>query len=53
VPHAALHAAACGALSANERGDRQGALHGLEEFAGAAKEVVSLLDDIAHGLAED
>jgi methyl-accepting chemotaxis protein len=52
-PHAALHAAARGALSANERGDRQGALEGLERFVGAAKQVVSLLDEIALGLAED
>jgi methyl-accepting chemotaxis protein len=52
-PHAALHAAARGALSANEHGDRQGALKGLEEFVGAAKQVVSLLDEIGLGLAED
>jgi methyl-accepting chemotaxis protein len=52
-PHAALHAAARGALSANEGGDRQGALEGLERFVGAAKQVVSLLDEIALGLAED
>jgi methyl-accepting chemotaxis protein len=52
-PHAALHAAARGALSANERGDRQGALDGLEHFVLAAKQVVSLLDDISRGLAED
>jgi methyl-accepting chemotaxis protein len=50
-PHAALHAAARGALSANERGDRQGALHGLEEFVGAAEQVLTLLDDIGRGLA--
>jgi methyl-accepting chemotaxis protein len=52
-PHAALHAAARGALSANERGDRHGALEGLEQFVGAAKEVVALLDEIANGLAKD
>jgi methyl-accepting chemotaxis protein len=52
-PHAALHAAARGALSADERGDRQGALEGLAHFVGAAKQVVSLLDEIARGLAED
>jgi len=51
-PHAALHAAARGALSANERGDRRGALDGLEHFVDAAKLVVSLLDEISHGLAE-
>jgi methyl-accepting chemotaxis protein len=52
-PHAALHTAARGALSANERGDRQGALDGLEHFVSAAKQVVSLLDEIALGLVED
>ena len=45
-PHAALHVAARAALSANESGDRKGALEGLERFVGAAKQVVSLLDAI-------
>jgi len=52
-PHAALHAAARGALSANEQGDRRGALDGLGRFVDAANLVVSLLDDISRGLAED
>ena len=45
-PPAALHAAARAALSANESGDRKGALEGLERFVGAAKQVVSFLDAI-------
>jgi len=51
-PHAALHTAARGALLASEQGDQKGALEGLERFVGAAKQVVSLLDEIAHGLSK-
>jgi methyl-accepting chemotaxis protein len=51
-PHAVLHAAARGALLAREQGDHKGALEGLARFVGAAKEVVSLLDEIANGLSK-